>query len=620
MAHGESDAGQVLDDGRPLRTHALRRRSATDRRIERERLGFVRQPKVRWLSPGILVRAAIDVAVSSAFGKLADKREVFRSVPQPPFDYSGRDGELWIDFLSDTGDSFEATYTMAWLLAQPSLRVAGLPRDEAQELPAGDLLLLGGDQVYPAASAEAYEDRFLGPFRAALPRPRRNGPTHLYAIPGNHDWYDGLTAFTRIFCKPGSFAGWHGSQTRSYWALKLPHDWWIWAIDIQLDTYVDNAQIEYFEQVGKDVKRGDRLILLTAKPSWVKPDFEPASWRNLTYFEERVIAKTKARLVLTLTGDLHHYSRYEPEERGEGPVRITAGGGGAYMSCTHTLPRKTELQPLRSPGEAESSSGQCAAAVVYKRAAKYPPTKDSRSMAVGVFKVPISSPWFCVLLGAIYALLAAAVLGALNVGERGLAAEATQGNFIDFLGLAVSGTTLILVALLCVALSAYADFRKPDPRNVDVRNNWLAKLGVGVPHGLGHVGAVAALAYAVVEIYSAHAAGILIWLTTLPLCFVAGYLGGSLLFAFILYTVHVTRGLKAPLHANDVFASQGIVDWKNFLRMHLDRSGELTVYPLGVDRVCRRWREANGRANDPVLEPDGEDPSVHLIEKVRPLD
>jgi hypothetical protein len=84
----------------------LRGRSARERREERDLLGFLRQPKVRWLTPALLVRAGVEVAVSSAFGRFADKRELQRD-PQEAFDYSNA-GELWLDYMSDTGDGWEA--------------------------------------------------------------------------------------------------------------------------------------------------------------------------------------------------------------------------------------------------------------------------------------------------------------------------------------------------------------------------------------------------------------------------------------------------------------------------------------------------------------------------------
>ena len=190
--------------------------------------------------------------VSGTFGKFADKREIQRE-PQLGMDYSVAPGDLWIDYLSDTGDGWEATYTMAWLLAQESLDFEGQP------LPRGRILLLGGDQVYPTAEPIAYEDRFIGPFAAALPKSDAVDKPDLYAIPGNHDWYDGLGSFLRVFCaREGRIGDWRTRQRRSYFALKLPNDWWIWGIDIQLDTYIDDVQLDYFLTAGRQARRQGR--------------------------------------------------------------------------------------------------------------------------------------------------------------------------------------------------------------------------------------------------------------------------------------------------------------------------------------------------------------------------
>jgi hypothetical protein len=158
----------------------LRDRSPAEKRDEREELGFLRQPAVRWLrcrGPRL-----------GTFGKFADKREIQRE-PQLGMDYSAAPGDVWVDYLSDTGDGWEATYTMAWLLAQESLDF------DVQALPRGRILLLGGDQVYPTAEPVAYEDRFIGPFAAARPKSDAVDKPELYAIPGKHDWYDGLASF-----------------------------------------------------------------------------------------------------------------------------------------------------------------------------------------------------------------------------------------------------------------------------------------------------------------------------------------------------------------------------------------------------------------------------------------
>src|SRR6476661_1254409 len=150
-------------------------------------------------------------------------------------------GALWIDFIADLGDGFEATYAMAYLLAQPSIKVPGLNRGEAtQELPAGKILILGGDLAYPNATEEEYRTRCLEPYDWAFPftrdpkDPGKQEPEReLFFIAGNHDWYDGLAAFSNQFCyETTAIGGWRCTQQRSYFALQLPYRWWIWGIDV----------------------------------------------------------------------------------------------------------------------------------------------------------------------------------------------------------------------------------------------------------------------------------------------------------------------------------------------------------------------------------------------------
>ena len=98
---------------------------------------------------------------------------------------------------------------------------------------------------------------------------------HLFAIPGNHDWYDGLTSFTRLFTQRSWIGAWRTRQRRSYFALRLSDRWWLWATDIQFDTYIDGPQLEYFRKASADLKDGHRVILATAKPSWVGGEARP---------------------------------------------------------------------------------------------------------------------------------------------------------------------------------------------------------------------------------------------------------------------------------------------------------------------------------------------------------
>jgi hypothetical protein len=63
------------------------------------------------------------------------------------------------------------------------------------------------------------------------------------------------------------------------------------------------------------------------------------------------------------------------------------------------------------------------------------------------------------------------------------------------------------------------------------------------------------------------------------------------------------------VNINELFAGQGIEDAKSFLRMHIAADGTLTVYAIGIDKICRKW----------VADPEGEEHASWLRPE-EPLD
>ena len=58
------------------------------------------------------------------------------------------------------------------------------------------------------------------------------------------------------------------------------------------------------------------------------------------------------------------------------------------------------------------------------------------------------------------------------------------------------------------------------------------------------------------------------------------------------------------------------MDYKHFLRLHIDVDGALRVFPVAVDRVGRRWRLCpDAPPHAPWFAPDGPEPQAHLIEE-----
>src|SRR5680860_1111395 len=292
-------------------------------RHEKE-LGFVPRDAVRWLAPGQLVRTAVQVVLAEIFANYGDKRELQEVFSKRALHLKERPrGDLWIDYTADLGDGFDSTATVAALLSENELAVRqhGL-EERTLRLPRGNLLILGGDEAYPTASARTYEDRTLGPYEAALPAdaalPRGNRKPSLLALPGNHDWYDGLSAFLRIFTRPHKIGARHIIQTRSYFALRLGRGWWLVGLDSQLGEYIDEPQLNYFrERLTKKLCPGDAIILCTASPTWVHTRTkDPNAFNQLHYFDkyfvrnrydptEGTLRSTGAHVRLWLSGDSH---------------------------------------------------------------------------------------------------------------------------------------------------------------------------------------------------------------------------------------------------------------------------------------------------------------------------
>lgn len=393
------------------------------RSLPREALGFTPRPMVRWFTPSELLRAGVKAGLSSLFGAYADRREL--QALQPP--RAGGPGDtltaagfhdfsqlpsLWLDYVADLGDGFDATYTVARLLAEPSLTLDG------EETRRGDLLVMGGDQVYPTANREEYQNRLWGPFEAALPDDKSASPAaraaspRLFAIPGNHDWYDGLTSFIRLFCQGRRIGAWQTEQRRSYFAIKLPHDWWLWGLDIQLDADIDLPQQRFFWELASNpelMPRGSKVILCIAEPSWLyrRQQGEGHS-HNLEHFEKRILHANGHEHVVGLAGDLHTYARYQeaaPANPARPKQRFVAGGGGAYLYPSHQLPGSLELPGLTQADGSRRLERYSLDPTGSGEPALFPEPAISRRLAWGVLLFPWHNKAFALLLGGLYLLL-----------------------------------------------------------------------------------------------------------------------------------------------------------------------------------------------------------------------
>ncbi|WP_408630617.1 metallophosphoesterase family protein [Micromonospora echinaurantiaca] len=565
--HGSEAAG-----GRPAR-----RPRSTDP-LE---LGFTPRKPVPWLAPFLLISTGIRTLLAMLFGAYLDKRELQNSLEARIERQVGPDGGLWLDYVADLGDGFNATYSVAYLLAQPELEVDG------HRLPRAQTLVMGGDQVYPSAAFEAYEDRCKGPYQAALPGTPPERPT-LFAVPGNHDWYDGLTAFLRLFVRSRDrhFGGWATGQSRSYFAVELPADWWLLGLDDQSGSYLDDPQLTYFDTVAEKLGPQSRVIVAVPAPTWVKAVDHPTAYDSIDYFIRTIVAPTGAQVRLLISGDLHHYARYAGPDR----QLITCGSGGAYLYPTHKLPERIEVPPRDTLARRASPSRP------YDLAGRYPDAARSRRYAWGIFpRLPLRNPGFTTLLGTLHTLLMLAMVGVVE--NR----SGTEQRLFS----------LPLVLMLLVTLLGAAFFAKP-PSSGGKRHarHWI--LGVG--HGLAHIGLAAAGTWGWLALPFQE------WPWPLPVVAAAVLYGPvSGLVASQLVAAYLLVAGAFGVNVNELFAGQGIEDSKAFLRLRIDPDGTLTIYPIAVDRVARDWQvnpdqspQASWLTPKPSLTPHLAEPPITL--------
>ena len=544
---------------------------------------------VGWYDPMQLSRTAIEVFFSTLFGRHADYRLMEALTPDSDshFDFTkewqpgsnnreeenetGKEREdIWIDYVGDVGDGWNSTYTIAHCLAQPTLAIA---RDDNSTKETcltkrGDILIFGGDQVYPIANRLNYKQRLLGPYQTALescdqPRP------HAFAIPGNHDWYDSLVSFTRLFCQKRFFAGWQTNQSRSYFALKLPGRWWLLGTDVQLDSDIDVPQVNYFKKVAdEEIEPGDRVIICTAEPHWVyaalyAKDDSNYNENNLAFFEKKIIG-SKAKVVAFMAGDQHHYRRFATND---GLQKITAGGGGAFLHPTHG----EEIESL--PGN-----------FIHRRS--YP--SRSRSIALSLLNLVfiLRNPWFGMVTGLFYMLTAWTVKA--NVAP---AHSFTDAAVIVLHKMVASPAAVFWVVLLFLGFVLFTDTHSKLYR-------WIA----GPVHGMAHVLAVFFIGWwatylsvnyvdAFDSFWQLVSAGAII--------VVGGWLVGSTIMGLYLLISLTLCGR----HSNEAFSALAIQDWKNFLRIRIEENGNLTIFPIGIPKVPRKWNRRKDGENGPGYEP-----------------
>jgi hypothetical protein len=270
----------------------------------------------------------------------------------------GRD--LWIDYVSDTGDDVSVSGAVARLLVETYELSDPAEPERSTSLPRGDLLLFGGDTAYPVATAQEIANRVLVPFNKTIEARLDAKQRVLLGIPGNHDWYDGLDGFGRMFRrretgaedlrpsmvgvsgkmlahytewarelvrggkieKPKALvlAGYTPVQNASYFVLPLTPAIHLYAVDRQLKT-IDSHQRRFHVDWYRHNPQAAWVLLPDPLYRFGGPSPTGAA------MVQGLGLDFASRPHFLLSGDVHHYERLEDD----GLLHVIAGGGGAFL-------------------------------------------------------------------------------------------------------------------------------------------------------------------------------------------------------------------------------------------------------------------------------------------------
>lgn len=604
---------------------------------------------IAWYAPVVLWQAGREWLQSASFQRNLDRRETLPADLQP-LDFSARTASqaqpFGLDFMSDTGDGGNATFSVAQALLKRELTLSDTTSGELLTLPEGDFLVLGGDLAYPSASPEAYQYRFIEPFTLARDVHSRfvpvgqGGPDaprkFMAAIPQNHDWFDSVSTFCRYFVNydKGAVAGARTPQRQTWFAARLPHRFWLLGLDFALVGDLDRQQLEAFTDLLQPGQRagiqpGDDVLLLYPEPVWTRPLGDGAAPGYPKRYQrlEAAIEARGARIRLRLAGDLHHYARetlaLDPAT-GFDTHLVTCGVGGAFTDPTHctnvqapkVLSRTPEPHAASADLQARTRVGRAPhtepTAHLFEKQAIWPAPALSRrlswtnvwalfqvrwsrkpselSLRQGLHELWHSNVGFALCLGLLYGLIAC-------VNTAPFHASLSHGGVSSLNSLGYgTAAGLWLQAVVLNPLSALAHLAL---LAACLRVAWEGpahrawRLTSGLLHGLAHGHLVFALYWLVnlsmvqTGLPDLHALGAGLHAGTALASWasvaVLGVLAGGLLFGAYLALMCGAFG-QVP---NNAFGALAIGDYKGFLRCRLSDKG-LEVMVVGLDKVPER--------------------------------
>ncbi|HEY5970269.1 MAG TPA: metallophosphoesterase [Chitinophagaceae bacterium] len=219
-------------------------------------------------------------------------------------------------------------------------------------------VVISSDVVYPSGSLKDYEKKFWMPFKGVT-KP-------VYAIPGNHDWYDALEGFTATFFEPeaaqiamearikkdlhisstnknkiknmiGATAKLReeynvptGFQKAPYFQVNAGNFVFI-TIETGVEREIDTLQATWLRNV-LEASKGKFVMVLLGHPFYAIGEYQG---KMNPAFERLHQLLKEYKVPLVMAGDTHDLEYYieAPKNNNEQVMHhFVNGGGGAYLS------------------------------------------------------------------------------------------------------------------------------------------------------------------------------------------------------------------------------------------------------------------------------------------------
>ena len=252
-------------------------------------------------------------------------------------------------------------------------------------------LVVSSDVIYPAGAMSDYEGNFYLPFQG-FAKP-------IYAIPGNHDWFDALEGFNANFLEPKAaraaiaarvdtdhgltstntrrinrlmtesarlrrLYGVNARNQRAVFFELQTEDFALLAIDTGILRAIDERQWAWIER-ALDRSRGKFTMAIVGHPRFAGGEDTPQAAEggdvsdSSEHFSALYQLLAKHNVRIAMAGDTHDFEYYRENTTGDGPARVMhhfVNGGAEPTSVSappstfrHNLQSRTGLS-LRGPG------------------------------------------------------------------------------------------------------------------------------------------------------------------------------------------------------------------------------------------------------------------------------